>query len=211
VAQLAPPPALSGRAGSIGSAPLISTEERKMLIHTLAFASIAAAGAGLTFTATPAPAAEKPRACVVDTADAMACYDTFTEAIAKATGGRITNAPDNARKAANDPRLAAELNALATKPAGRSGQAGTVIEIAWENSDFGGTSYTFTAPSGCTSTLNDIDFSASNVPSGFELRLYQNYGNCYSKHYEYPNFEGRSVGWVGGGVLPFPAKSIQWS
>jgi hypothetical protein len=83
------------------------------------------------------------------------------------------------------------------------------IEIAWEGPNYEGSSLVFTSDRGCTLTLDDIDFSAPNV--GFGIRSYRNYRGCVSKHYELPNFEGRSVGWDSGGQLPFPARSVQWS
>ena len=46
------------------------------------------------------------------------CYDTFTAAIAAATGGQITDAPADSRVAMNDQRLLARLNAGTGKKSG---------------------------------------------------------------------------------------------
>jgi hypothetical protein len=184
-----------------------------MRVRTLTFASIAVIGMGMTFLATPAQAAEKDRHCVTNMSapnTPTTCYDSFTEAIAKATDGRVTDAPDNARKAANDPRLQTQLNSRAINTGGKATpQTASPIEIAWEDTDFGGNTWIFSTNRDCTATLDDIDFSEPYL--NFGIRSFRNYRGCASKHYEFPNFEGRSVGWISGGELPFPARSVQWS
>ena len=85
----------------------------------------------------------------------------------------------------------------------------SLIEIAWEGPDFDGRALFFTASGDCSQTVDDVDFSAPDV--GFGIRSYRSYGNCLSRHYELPNFEGRSVDWGSGGQLPFPARSVQWT
>ena len=56
--------------------------------------------------------ANKNRHCVTDLSkrdDPTTCYDTFTAAIAAATGGRITDAPADLRVAMNDERFLARV------------------------------------------------------------------------------------------------------
>jgi hypothetical protein len=177
-------------------------------LRTLTF--IIAVSAGMMSTVISAHASSEHH-CVVNTSDVrVTCYGSFAVAVAEATGGRITDAPSHARKAALDPRLKAELDTLAAEAdIGSARRASTVIEIGYEDEDFGGNSIIFTANRGCTGTLADIDFSAATVSS--DIASYENFAGCYSKHYELANFQGRSSDWNGRGTLPFVPRSIQWS
>jgi hypothetical protein len=177
-------------------------------LRTLAF--IVAAFAGMMSTVAPAQASSEHH-CVVNTLDVrVTCYGSFTVAIAEATSGRVTDAPSHAQKAALDPHLKAELNKLAAEAGiGSARRASTVIEIGYEDEDFGGNSIIFTASRGCTGTLADVDFSAATVSA--DMASYKNFAGCYSKHYEFANFQGRFSDWNDRGTLPFVPRSIQWS
>jgi hypothetical protein len=190
-----------------------------MRIRTLAFASIAIVGMGMAAVATPAQATEKDRHCVVNVAEGSTiCFSSFTEAIATATGGQVTDAPDSAGAAMKSPRLAAQLNATSAKKGGASPiAAAIVIGIEWWDSDLGGATYTVTAPSGCTTTLNDIDWVVPSLPSNWndEIGSYRSYANCYAKHFEHISFTGISTAFDGGqndmGWMDDETSSIQWS
>lgn len=199
-----------------------------MRIRTLVFTSIIVAALGTAslatsaHAATPSKTAEPNRHCVINVSnDALSCYDSFTEAIAKATGGRITDAPDNAREAMKDPRLAAQLNApTATKGSSVAAAADVVIGVEWEDSDFEGDSLTFHAPSGCTGTTSDIDWVKAVLPADWndEIGSYkgtQGFANCWVKHFEHIHFSGISTAFDNGqsdmGWMDDETSSIQWS
>ncbi|MEV4625917.1 hypothetical protein AB0J90_06470 [Micromonospora sp. NPDC049523] len=90
-------------------------------------------------------------------------------------------------------------------------RAGVVVGILYENASFSGGTLTFTAPSGCTGSLADVDFEVPNLdlPSGW--RWYRSFAGCWAKHYQQPYFAGGSVGWNGAGELPWTPRSIRWS
>lgn len=184
-------------------------------------AMAALAGLGLAFVGTPAQAAEQPQHCVVNVSDASAqtkCYGSFSKAIANATGGRVTDAPGNARKAKTDSGFAAQLNALRPKAARGSvaPAAAIVISIEWEDSGFEDSTLTYSATSGCTNPFG-LDWQASSMPSGWndQIGSYRGFANCLVKHFEHNNFSGVSTAFDGGladmGWMDDETSSIQWS
>jgi hypothetical protein len=185
-----------------------------MGIRTFTFASIVVIGMGMTFAATPAQAVvQKPRHCVVDVSAAnarMACYDSFTTAIAEATRGRVTDAPADVRKAMRDPKLIAELND--PTPA-----ASAVLSIEWDGSNYTGHSVTVTAPIGCTLSGDDIDWQVPSLEPGLDDQIssYMAFSGCWVKHWEHPNYTGLSIGFDGGqadmGEMDNKTSSIQWT
>lgn len=183
---------------------------------------LAAAGLSLGFFGTPVQAAEPPRHCVVNVADDKArtkCFGSFRTAIANATGGQVTDAPADPQTAMNDSGFAARLNAL--RPRAASGSvapaASVVLSIEWQDGDFEDSSLTFTAPSGCSITLNDVDWQVASLPPGSddEISSYRAFSGCLVKHFEHANFGGASIGFDGDrvdmGELDDKTSSIQWS
>jgi hypothetical protein len=198
-----------------------------MRIRTLTLATVAIASMGVTVlssaaSASAAPAPVKARHCVMNVATGTtACYANFTKALAAATGGAVTDAPADAAAAVKDSRLAARLNAsAATKKSGavaNRAAADIVIGIEYEDSDYEDSTLTYSAPSGCTGPVTDVDWVAASLPSGWndEIGSYQGYGGCWAKHFEHINYGGASFGFDSGrsdmGVLDDEASSIQWS
>ncbi|MEV4625918.1 hypothetical protein AB0J90_06475 [Micromonospora sp. NPDC049523] len=191
-----------------------------MRFRTLAAATIAMAALGLAFVATPAQADAQPLHCVVDVAAKSAaptCYDSFTKAIAKATGGRVTDAPNNARAAIQDQGLTAKLNATGATKDRASVAVDVLIGIEYWDDDFGGSTYTFTAPWGCTGTTSDVDWEFAALPSNWndEIGSYRGYSNCWVKHYEHSYFGGISTSYDGGladmGWMDDETSSLRWS
>ncbi|WP_157376783.1 hypothetical protein [Amycolatopsis balhimycina] len=190
-------------------------------------ASIAAAAMGMASFATPAQAEpvqhmEKDRHCVVNLSDAgapMACYDTFTEAVATATGGRIADAPDNAAKALGDARFAARLNAAGVKKddTGSTLAASSPVSIMFDDADFGGDSLTYTADHDCTGPTNDVDFRVHLVQANWNDRFgsYKAFRNCFLSLFEDLDWTGASIGFAGTrtdlGILDDETSSIRWS
>lgn len=109
-------------------------------IAVTAAAALLAAG---TATAT-ANAAEPADNCVVNVdSGSKQCFTTFREAIAASTHGRITNAPLSAKNI--DQKLAERLTATSI------GTQDVQLGIVYQDSNYGGTSVTYSAGSGCQS------------------------------------------------------------
>lgn len=163
----------------------------------------------------PQVAEEKAQHCVVDVSapnSKPTCYDSFTTAIAKATKGRVTDAPANVRTAMNDPKLNAQLNDTSFAPAG-----GFVASIEWDGKARTGSTMTYTAPSGCTDTLNDIDWVKPYVGDAWNDRIssYRGYSNCWVRHWENPDYWGIGMGFDSGRddleYMDNATSSIEWS
>jgi hypothetical protein len=149
------------------------------------------------------------------------CFDSFTVAVSKATGGRINDAPEDAGKAAYDAAFEAKLKALA-KLAGQPGvQAQNVIEIDYDYHFFGTDTFTWWVENGgCeTNPLGRVKYWVWNLDDyGWNDRI-NAFGNdhlCYSQHFEHAGFQGLAIGWDYGwrgglGPLDGEISSIQWS
>lgn len=82
--------------------------------------------------------------------EAQQCFDTFTEAVAVATDGQVTDAPASARAAATDAGFKAELRAGAetaaksgAQGASRAQAMGDIIQgTFFEHEDYGGATFT---------------------------------------------------------------------
>lgn len=131
------------------------------------------------------------------------CYDTFTEAIADATNGKITDAPASADSVAGDAGFAARLNAAGAKkgsPQANAAAGGTVIGIEWIHSLWKGSSWTAEADYGCDNNWNQLDWLQDNLGgtwlndeiSSFDTRFSGTYGDCIAVHYEHAYFYGAS-------------------
>src|SRR4051794_30339348 len=102
--------------------------------RALVLATLAAAPAllgGVAAAAPAGPAAPAVRHCVAAVRPAgtgpMSCFASFRAAIAFASAGRVTNAPQSATEAAGDPAFTAALNRLAVAPAGAVTPAASVV------------------------------------------------------------------------------------
>src|SRR5262245_42566595 len=153
-------------------------------VGMIACAAIAVVGLGLGPAATPARAAEaKTRHCVVSASKgsgAAVCYASFRAAIAAATGGRITDAPNDSRVAMRDRGLQARLNAIDVKKV-RTIQADIApIGIFYESTGFRGSSLIYTGGHPCTQVTTDRDYSVSDVGPLWSDRIssYRAYRNC---------------------------------
>ncbi|MEU8544145.1 hypothetical protein AB0C52_29825 [Streptomyces sp. NPDC048717] len=103
--------------------------------------------------ATSAPRAKTGAHCVAHvTSHTTTCYDTFREAIADATDGRVTDAPEAPAKAAKDKGFITEINAPAGKRDARVAaglQGGVVGAVVYWDWNYGGASWTMEIPEGC--------------------------------------------------------------
>lgn len=194
-----------------------------MKLRTLAIASISTAALGVASVAAPAQAQDGNRQCVIDvsTPDTrVSCYDTFTEAVARATGGRVTDAPDNARAAAKDARFEARIDALGTDPAAaRRTAAGDVLIAIWfRDADFGGGSGVVTTNGPCTvPALDPPDFTHEYVGDNWndDIGSYKAFSGCRLKLFSDRGFQGASIDFAGTrtdlGVLDDEVSSILYS
>jgi hypothetical protein len=126
--------------------------------------------------------------CVHDLSDrTQQCFATFTEAIAAATDGAITDAPAQPAQAVADPAFAQRLDAVASS---------AVLGISWANINYSGSSVTWTASFGCDDSV-DVDWQVSNVGSTWNDRISsaQSFSHCQSKYWENAGFTGQSTAW----------------
>ncbi|GAB3452144.1 hypothetical protein [Actinophytocola sediminis] len=195
-----------------------------MRVRILTVVSLAVAAVGITAMGTPAQAAEsKPNHCIANVAAPAAeveCFDDFTVAIATATGGRVTDAPSDAGKAADDKAFEAKLRALAKQAPQPGVQAQNVIEIDYDYHFFGTDTFTWWVENdSCLGNpLGVVKWQVWNLEDyGWNDRInaYENHNFCYSMHYEHAGFQGMAVGWtpINGnpGALDGEISSIQWS
>jgi hypothetical protein len=153
----------------------------------------------------------------------MQCFDTFAAALDKASGGRLTDGPKNAQGAIDDPAFNAKVdasNAAADAVRMSAVAGGTVISI-----EYRGLNYVDADPliwvgnsGNCSTSTNNTDYEVSTMPAGFvnTISSYRTYANCYTKHWENPNFGGASVGYNGsrsniGAAMDNRTSSEQWS
>ncbi|MGG8410227.1 peptidase inhibitor family I36 protein [Streptomyces sp. 12297] len=122
-------------------------------------AAIVIASAGLAIASTTASASASPTTprgpkagahCVAHVSThTTTCYDTFREAIADATDGRVTDAPAVPGKAARDKAFVAELNAPAGARVAASAEGGVVGAVFYWDWNYGGASWTVEIPERC--------------------------------------------------------------
>jgi hypothetical protein len=189
-------------------------------IGMLACAAIAVVGLGVGPVATPAQGAESRRHCVTDLSKPnapTACYDSFRVAIAKATGGRITDAPTDSRVAMKDRRFQARLKAIATQKQVVGQQDTAPIAIFYGEINYQGNVYVYTGSRRCTQSTSDRDYSISRMPAGWDnwMSSYIAYRNCEVTVYDGPNFTGASLPsstkYSRMGLLDNRTTSIIWS
>ncbi|MCA2211927.1 hypothetical protein [Jidongwangia harbinensis] len=199
-----------------------------MRIRTLMLTSATALGLALAPAVAPAQAAAAPVPgagtsghCVLDVSaerPAPVCFGSFTEAIARATGGRIADAPADAGTALKDARFRARVEDSNARGAGRSNSlADVLIGIEFEDSDFDDNEWVVTAAWGCTSSLADVDWHVAELGSYWndQVGSYQTFSGCRAQHFEHSHFTGISMAYDTGradmGWMDDEASSIRWS
>ncbi|MEV0396981.1 hypothetical protein [Polymorphospora rubra] len=193
-----------------------------MRFRALPFASIALAGVMLASLAAPAQAqtAEKERHCVANLSaphTPTTCYDSFTLAIADATGGRVTDAPNNVRGAVNDPVFEARINAIGGQENGAAIMAEAPISIFYDDTAFRGSSLIYTTDRDCAYPPDLWDFSASYVGNDWNDRIasFRTYRFCRVTLFEHRDFLGLGLTWTTPwerqiGVMHDEVSSIAW-
>lgn len=121
------------------------------------------------------PAGEALNHCVsnVDGDGTATCYATFTEAIAAATDGKITDAAADYRDAFTDGTLTDRINAIATERAAQikanllpptPGSGGTVIGIVNHDAHNEGKDWVFRVSTlGCDGSHQGIEWAVQNL------------------------------------------------
>jgi len=178
-----------------------------------------AASAGPSPSATTSNVPPPGKSCVVHLAagGTMSCYNTFTKAIADATGGKITDAPLNAATAVASKDFNDRINALAqvkSQPAAADAQV--VIEISYQYRDYTGDDLIWGTSSGCDADTG-IEWQAGSMPTGWNDRIssFRTFSRCQSKHWENTNFQGASTGFWNstsyiGDAMNNQTSSIKW-
>lgn len=153
------------------------------------------------------PAAEKARGkhCTLDAGTGeKRCFDSYTEAIEQASGGRIDDAPASARKAAHDKGLRSEIRRLSAAQAKRAADGvgtadvhaqGVIRGTIYEDKQFGGDSQTIYGPGLCDGEDSDDDTQLS-LEEGWKDRVssVESWGGCKLWLYSEPDLKGDKDG-----------------
>jgi hypothetical protein len=194
--------------------------------------------AGLALLAVPAaaaqaaPAADPPgeRHCVAfltggasTSVPELQCFDTFGEALGRASGGRLTTGPKNAGDAMGDPQFHAAVdaaNAAAERARGiGAAVVNTVISIQYTGSGYTGSDLIWSGQSGnCSTSTNNVDYEISSMPAGWDnlLSSVKLYANCWEEEYEHTSYNGASLTYHGnrsslGAAMDNRTSSVRWS
>ncbi|WP_131966008.1 hypothetical protein [Actinomadura sp. KC06] len=151
----------------------------------------------------------------------MTCHSTFRQAMADATGGRITDAPDSPAAAVSDRRFNDRLNSTSGGKKSSRGavQAGHIVVSIEYMHNVDGPSRVFTGDHLCSGPISDVDFSFGDLRTvGFDntISWFATYGNCYVAHFEEPYFGGVKTGFLSGptyigDLMNDRSTSLQWS
>lgn len=92
-----------------------------------------------------------------------------------------------------------------------------IIGQVFEDANYGGSSFTFTASGDCDTNV-DVDWELSAMPSGWNDRVssFKSFGQCATKIWQDVGYGGSSYGFVVnstyvGATLNDQASSIQWN
>lgn len=171
-----------------------NTVRPAMVALALAGLAVGTATAGVTAATTGEGAAQH---CVQDAATgAESCFGSFTEAMAYASGGEITDAPADAADAATDTGFQAEVAALAEGTTGSGGTTARTVSFTADNAadtiDGGNviaaTVYSGTAYTGDSLTIKvaspceddgDYDYYYNLNKWSDDIESVQAWGNCW--------------------------------
>ncbi|MFI9240571.1 peptidase inhibitor family I36 protein [Streptomyces sp. NPDC053079] len=166
--------------------------------------------ATLAAVSTPALAQEADSArattsrhCVVDADNGTkSCFSTYRESVAFATGGRVTDAPNDTRAAVRDTKFQERLSGPRNEHGAKLAMnASSVLGTMYGDKDFGGGSMAFVGSSGCTrysefENLYDWNDRISSVASG----------QCNITLYQHSNYLGFSQTY--SGAVPYVGDAM---
>jgi len=172
----------------------------------LAFASASPAYAG------DAEDGREGQHCVVQSDSSMHCFVTFRKAIAYATNGRLTDAPNDPAVALASKTFERRINALP-----ETGARAVTSSIEYQHPNSEGVTLTFNLGSCGSDTswdyrLNDID----SVDTWWDDRIssYHGYHGCQVNHYEHPGWAGSQTGYHTSdgdmGAMEDVTSSLAW-
>ena len=131
------------------------------------------------------------------------CYDTYREAIAVATGGRVVDAPLRASDAVGNIALEAAIDsagaAVQQKTTATTLESTVPLVTEYADPDFGGNSLTLYGTAACT------DNGKSNIldvmPDGWDniVSSYRTFNGCQARHFAEQGRRGKSTSWQVGG------------
>lgn len=209
VAQAAPPEAVPPEAAPVASVDLFAKESPSGATATGKSAPRAAEPTTAP-TSTPSPDGDPVKHCVASVVThTTTCYQTFREAIDKATGGLITDAPVNA--AALSKADTAKVNA-SPKAADQA-----LVEIGYSETNFSGSTFTITGTD-CSST-NTTWYIHDLTPYGWNdgFSSVKTFNQCLATHYLHVNEGGSYYEWYAntpladfGGGWNRQVSSIKW-
>ncbi|MEV4539212.1 hypothetical protein AB0J82_36115 [Asanoa sp. NPDC049518] len=143
--------------------------------------------ASLLLAPTAAHAAPAGRHCVVSasTGAAMVCYSSFRTAITNATGGRVTDAPLDAKAALNDEKFAKKVDDAPARAPMAAAASNIVISIEYTGEGFAGSSLTITGTHTCDNALSPVEFTMASMPSGWndDIESFRAFANCAAMHF----------------------------
>ncbi|WP_216209871.1 hypothetical protein [Amycolatopsis aidingensis] len=190
---------------------------------TRIFAAVATLLAGMTAAAPAAQASEAetrplPHCTMYISAGTVDCYATFHEAIANATGGKVTDAP-SAASAMHDEVFAQRLNSL-TEPDGspKTGVARVVTSIEFQHPRYQGATFTWYQSRGCDNDTG-VEYSVRNIKDhnswwNDRISSFRGYSKCQVNHYEHTGFRGARTGYRSEmstmGVMEDETSSLRW-
>ena len=165
----------------------------------LAPAAVVAVTATALLSTSPAHAADTVEHCWLDVeTSAGQCFATYAEVLAQLDALESEDSQES-------------LSDLVS-PA-----ASVVIGQVFEDASYGGSSYTFTASSGCD-TNADVDWQVSSMPSGWNDRVtsFKSFNQCATRIWSDTGYSGNSYGFVAnstnvGATMNDQTSSIQWN
>jgi hypothetical protein len=109
------------------------------------------------------------------------CFGSFRAAIAFATDGRVTDAPESASRA-TDAAFATRLDAPDTTTA-------AVLGIDYADINFHGSTLTLSAAGGCDNNI-DVDWQFPTLPAAWNDRIssFRSFSNCLQQLFRDVNF-----------------------
>ncbi|MGE4113588.1 MAG: hypothetical protein AB7G36_05385 [Candidatus Nanopelagicales bacterium] len=172
-------------------------------------AAAALSAALLVISAAPASAAEADQHCWYDLETGLSgCHDTYAKVLDDlSAAGEVAVATSYGSDGA----------LVGTASGGVVALASVALGTVYEDLNYGGSSYTFTASSGCDSNA-DVDWQLSSMPSGWNDRVssFKSFGQCATRIWADTGYSGSSYGFVAnstyvGSTMNDQASSIQWN
>jgi hypothetical protein len=134
--------------------------------------------------------------CVTDVSThETTCFDTFTAAIAMATDGRITDAPDDPRAYATDAALRARIDGVASG-GGAQPAVSAVLGVIYKDANFGGDPAVYRGSHACSPVFNAApEYEFAVMPAGFndEVSSFTTANNCFMVLYAEGGCTGRTT------------------